>query len=63
MDFPVVALPGVRHMPAPGEDEAVLVLLCDGYAGNAEVGDGGLERDLQLANRNNLRIHKGEQND
>ena len=42
LEFPVVTLPGVRHMPAKGEDEQEAAsALCGGYAGYAEVGDGG----------------------
>ena len=41
LELPVVALPGVGHMPAAGEDEqeAARVFICGGDTGYAEVGD------------------------
>ena len=43
LEFSVVELPGVGHMPAvgEGEKEAARVFLCDGYSGNAKVGGHG----------------------
>ena len=43
LEFPVVALPGVGRMPAPGEgrEGSRAGVLCGGYTGYAEVGDGG----------------------
>lgn len=40
--FPLVALPGVVQMPAPGEgeQEAARVFYVSGYSGYREVGDG-----------------------
>ena len=43
LEFPVVALPGVGHMPVPGEDEkeaARVFFLCGGDSGYTELGDG-----------------------
>jgi ATP-dependent exoDNAse (exonuclease V) beta subunit len=42
LGFSVVALPGVGHMPTPGEDgkEAGTGVLCGDHKGHAEVGDG-----------------------
>ena len=42
LEFPVVALPGVGHMPAMAKtSRRPQGVLCGGDAGNAEVGDWG----------------------
>ena len=43
LEFPVVALPGVGHVPAKGEDEqeAARVFLCGGDKSDVEVDDWG----------------------
>ena len=42
LEFSVVALPGVGHMPAAGEDEIDAAgVLCAGDAGDAKVSDWG----------------------
>ena len=38
LEFPLVALPGVGHMPARGGEGSGSGVLCGGYAGHAEVG-------------------------
>jgi len=42
LKFPVVALPGVGHMSAPGggREGSGAGVLCGSYSGYAEVGDG-----------------------
>lgn len=48
LEFHVVALPGVRHMPAKGEDETEAArVLCSEDVGYAAVGDWGGWRKLQ----------------
>ena len=57
LEFPVVALPGVGHRPALGEDEkeTARVFLCGGYAGYAKSLD-YLIRDIAIQCTANWRI-------
>ena len=50
LEFPVVALPGVGHMPAEGEERGGggAAVLCGGHPGDAEAGgDGEWQRGIR----------------